>query len=91
MSVIKEGFIQVRVSKDLERKVDRAAKKSHSGNISAFVRDALHDRVGGVEVVSGSIRLPYSVLSAIEEKAKEAGVPLDEFVHYLLTKSIVEG
>jgi predicted DNA binding CopG/RHH family protein len=66
------------------------AKKTHDGNVSAFVRDALHDKVGDIEVTPGTIRLPYSLLGLMEKKAKEAGLPLDEFIRYTLTKNMVE-
>lgn len=91
MTITKEGFLQVRVSKTLEQKVDKAAKKTHDGNVSAFVRDALNDRVGAVEVAPGNISLPYSILALMEEKAREAGLPLDEFIRFTLTKNLVDG
>jgi predicted DNA binding CopG/RHH family protein len=85
----KEGFLQVRVSEDLEKKLKKSAKKTHDGNLSAFVRDALHDRVGNIEVAPGNVRLPYSLLALMEEKAKKAGLPLDEFIRFMLTKNFL--
>lgn len=86
----KEKILQVRIGTELEKKIKKEAKRTHSGQISAFVRDALHDKADNIEVSSGYIRLPFSMLSVVEERARKAGLPVEEFVRYILAKGLVD-
>lgn len=85
----KRGFLQVRITHELERELGALAQQTHEGNVSALVRDVLCDHVGNPEVSPGTIRLPYSLLGLMVEKAKAAGLPLEEFIRYTLIKNLV--